>query len=109
VEFVPFYHKGSIAAERLVGVLRQALEPAPQPPKAPSSLEPSAIASPDPTSRDQTWIGDELGAKKCQMDRLLADKSVQEAEELVYQWLGENITIEVRTFGDFLAERGYVC
>jgi hypothetical protein len=25
VEFVPFYHKGSIAAERLVGVLRQAL------------------------------------------------------------------------------------
>jgi hypothetical protein len=26
VEFVPFYHKGSIAAERLVGVLRQALD-----------------------------------------------------------------------------------
>ena len=25
VEFVPFYHKGSIAAERLVGVLRRAL------------------------------------------------------------------------------------
>ena len=25
MEFVPFYHKGSIAAERLVGVLRQAL------------------------------------------------------------------------------------
>ncbi len=25
VEFVPFYHKGSIAAERPVGVLRQAL------------------------------------------------------------------------------------
>ena len=25
VEFVPFYHKGSIAAERLVGVLRQAI------------------------------------------------------------------------------------